>query len=482
MSAETVRARETLLLAGMLVRFFVRRVLSVGLLRSRPARWTLLVVAVATQAGLTAVSLLALRDLFAARETLRLLLESTALTVGFVTLIAFVFVKLLFLKSSNVLDFTEQLPTTDRERSTALLLFEAAMVMAAAATVVAPLAVSSTVVVGGTGAAMVLAAVVYPMLVFYLCLALGYNAVVRLLLVLGWARAAQLVSATIFAVLIFVYQGQINSLIDILTSAYLEGTTAHTGFNVFLVLADRSALLSTAVFLVSAVLLTGLVAITAPALPLAGRRYLRVPVPGVGSTRFAAYLAAVVRRWETAFAAVLALGAAAYLISVGSDVVAYASGFLLFECIFAYVASRPLADIGPAPDGPARRLGMILAAQAVVVLVVSAPISIAALAVGNAPSTVGQFYGTAASAILVLVAIGIALPPEKDNPFSVFLGLALAAVTVSMVLLMVGLLAVPLPALVALLVVGHGLVAFYSYAGIRSLERLRRHEAVGLLG
>ncbi len=477
-----MRPRETSLLVGVLVRFLTRRVLSIGLLRTTAVRWALLLVGVIAQVGLTAVSVLALEELFVERDTLRLLLESAALTAGFATLIAFVFVKLMFLKSSTVLNFTRQLPTTDRERSTALLVFEALMVLVATGALLAPLTTASTIVVGADGVTLVLAAVVYPTLLFYLCLALGYNLLVRFLLLTGWVRAAQLVASTAFAVLIFVYQGQTGALIERITGAYLADTTAHTGINAFLVLADTSATLATLVFLTATAVLVGLVVVTAPALPLSGRRYLRVPVRGIGDTRLAVYLAAALRRWETLFAAVLAFATAGYLVATGSEVIAFASGLLLFECIFAYVASRPIFGVGHLSDGVGKRLGMMLAAQAVTILLLSAPISLAALALGNAPATIGQFYAAAASAVVVLIFIGIALPPEKDNPFSVFLGLLLAAVIVSMVLLMTGLLAMPVVALVLLLVVGHAALVFYSYVGIRSLERQKRHEAARILG
>jgi hypothetical protein len=430
-----------------------------------------------SQGGLTAVAFLLLRDVFVTPEALRLLFESTAVTVGYMTLITFVFVKVLFLKSSGVLDFTRQLPTTNRERSAALLLFESTMVLLATAAVVAPLSIATMVLTGWAGGRLLLSAVVYPMFVAYLLLAVGYNLLTRLLLAMGLARGAQLLTSTVFAALIFAYNARANAFVGSLASVYLDGGTVFTGINAFLMLDDRfGAIAAAAAFIVGVAVAIVLVTSTAPSVPLGSRRFLRVPVPGIGGPAIAVYVAAMFRRWETWFAAVLALGTMVYLIWVRSAMVAYASGFLLFEGIFVYVATRPISDIGPVRTKASARLWLMMGAQGLVVLALSAPISLAALAVGNAPQTVATFYGVAASAIIVLTLVGIALPPEKDNPFSVFLGLAIAAIVVGILLLMVGLLTLPPAALVAVLVGGHLLLIYYSMVGIQSLEGEMRHE------
>jgi hypothetical protein len=79
------------------------------------------------------------------------------------------------------------------------------------------------------------------------------------------------------------------------------------------------------------------------------------------------------------------------------------------------------------------------------------------------------------------VCIGIVFPAEKDNPFSVFLGLAVSVVVLALVAIGVGVLRLPEPAVLACLAGASVLFIFYAVQGIRTSES-RRRNAQGIVG
>ncbi|WP_129657370.1 hypothetical protein [Rothia uropygialis] len=104
------------ILTRYLATFFVRRVLSAGLFRNRLRRAILLSGLVVALAAMSLVAYVFLRDLDIESAAAVWLLRLAGVTSMTWVIILFMFVKVLFAKSDEVLALTFQLPVTNRVR------------------------------------------------------------------------------------------------------------------------------------------------------------------------------------------------------------------------------------------------------------------------------------------------------------------------------------------------------------------------------
>lgn len=156
--------------------FFVRQVLSIGILKEKLFRAIALLVTTAFVIGAT-IFLYYIFDETLVVENLDLMLfiiRMQGLNIVVWTAIIFLFLKLLFLRKGSFLKMTFQLPITMKERSASLLLFELNTAMA----VVILVSISHTFAIllrtHFSYALLLICAVIFTSLAFYLILQLLY--------------------------------------------------------------------------------------------------------------------------------------------------------------------------------------------------------------------------------------------------------------------------------------------------------------------
>src|SRR5690606_24426255 len=106
------------------------------------------------------------------REVWDLLFSTSTVSLVLWVMVAFIFVKVLFLSSDGVLELTYQLPLTNKERSVAFLLFEAAITLGVALATAVPVMTSAVLLVGPSAVGQILTSMLLPIVVAYLALSL----------------------------------------------------------------------------------------------------------------------------------------------------------------------------------------------------------------------------------------------------------------------------------------------------------------------
>jgi hypothetical protein len=211
-------------------------------------------------------------------------------------------------------------------------------------------------------------------------------------------------------------------------------------------------------------------------------RYLNVPVGRLLRRILGPYDWCLLRNSQTAVGAAIALALFVYLSFNPVVNPMWSFSVLALGGLYQFTATEPLRVLVGNTASPWLTYGRLLRAQLVLMALFAVP-ALAMLGVVDVRTAVQSppaLFGCVSGAILT-TCIGIVFPAEKDNPFSVFIGLSVTAVIAALLAIGVGMLRLPQAAVTGCLVGASALFVWYSVQGIRVSESRRRNEK-GTLG
>ncbi|MGN6405638.1 hypothetical protein [Sinomonas sp.] len=466
-----------LIVAKLFFRYFTRKALSVGVLRSRLARSLLGLSAVAGVTLLSAVAASVFREMIPGKGELLLVMQVSTAGVVFWTFIAFIFVKILFVKSDQLVRYTLLLPVSHRERSAALRLYEFSMVGLSVGVLFLPIAIASLIRLGADAIPAMLTGIFMTAVSAYLLLSVLHNLVALALEAFGGSRLVHTVTLSLMAAATLWYNGASWTLIRDITGDYLQGGVGFHLVNLFPFLGERVGWpLATAAFLALAAVLTVLAACTSPRTFPLPRRFVRVPVPFAGRSLWP-IVAALTRRSEWWIAVGVAYVGAIMLWLDGGAAFVYSALILLSQGVYVHAAASRLRLMPGYRRSAGKEVAHMLSGQAIVVAVCALPIFLLAAV---RPGALGELrpVGLAlVSGVILTTLIAIVFVAENDSPLVVFTGYAICIGTLVSVGAMVGLLQVPGPWLWCAAGCAQVLAIVYSVAGMKQIMRRKRHEA-----
>lgn len=474
----TVRLRHSAVLAGMLLVFFRRRVLRAGVLKSAPVRVFVTVAAVLLLGVMCAASYFFLRPLADEAAVWRLLFDTSTVSLLLWVQFAFLLVKVLFINAEGMLQISYQLPVTNRERSTAFLMYEAAMTATMAAAGLVSLSVSALILLGPSATSYITASVILPVALAYLALSVLYQLMTRLWMLIGLSRMAGVLNVlALFAVLAY-YSVQMTRMIQDISGAYLSKRTEYTWVtSVSWAWNEHGPWLTLAAAVALSAMLMALAFALAPNQHVRQSRYLKL----AGSVRLRHLLGpydwCLLRSAQTVTAAAMAVAVFAYLLLAKPSMnPMWGLAALSFGGLYQFTATLQLRVL-PGAQEPAWRVYVrLIRAQLVLLAVFAVPAL--AITVSIDP---GRFLasGVALTSCLggaiMTTCISIVFPAEKDNPFSVFLGLSVVIIILGLSVIGLGLLSLPPWAVVVSLAGAAVAFVWYAVQGIHTSESRRRN-------
>lgn len=141
----------SLQLAGFLSVFLLRRIIRRGVLKVPAIRWTLAAMGLAAFVGFCAFGAVTLRQLITDPAHLSPLLRVVGLSTPLWVLTAFTVVRVLFMKSGDLVELTFSFPLTNRSRTWGFMIFESLLVAIGVSLMLGAL-VTGTISIGGFGA------------------------------------------------------------------------------------------------------------------------------------------------------------------------------------------------------------------------------------------------------------------------------------------------------------------------------------------
>lgn len=473
-----MRIRQSLVLARMLLVFFRRRVLSVGVLKSVPVRIGALAAGVLFVAVLTVAAYFFLEQLTERREVWDLLFDTTTVSALLWVQIAFLTVKVLFVNADGLLELSFQMPVTNRERSLAFLLYEAAMTGVVAAAGVFALVANAIILLGPASFGPITVSVVLPAVLAYLVLSVLHQVLTRLWTLARLERVASILNILVLFVLVAVYASLSGSMITRITTAFLDEEPSLLWATAIADAADDHGVLPVlAASVIAAALLAVLAVALSPNRHIRQSRYLNVRAGAWARRLLSPYDWCLIRSSHTATAAMLAVALFIYLLLTGAANPIWALSLLTVGGLYQFTATAVLRSI-PGTRVPARRVfARLLRAQCVLISAFAVPFTLTAAAVDlDWAADSWQMIAAAAASAVITTGIGVIFPAEKDNPLSVFLGLSAVAVVAGLVVIGLGVLSLSPWAMGAVLAAATALFAAYAIQGIHLDESRRRNE------
>ena len=473
-----VRLRHSAILAGMLLVFFRRRVLRAGVLKSAPVRVFVTVAAVLLLGVMCTAAYFFLRPLADQAAVWRLLFDTSTVSLLLWVQFAFLLVKVLFINAEGMMQISYQLPVTNRERSTAFLMYEAAMTATMAAAGLVSLSVSALILLGPSATGYITASVILPVALTYLALSVLYQLMTRLWMLIGLSRMAGVLNVlALFAVLAY-YSVQMTAMIQDISGAYLDKRTEYTWVtSVSWAWNEHGPLLTLAAAVALSAVLMALAFALAPNQHVRQSRYLKL----AGSVRLRHVLGpydwCLLRSAQTVTAAAMAVAVFAYLLLAKPSMnPMWGLAALSFGGLYQFTATQQLRLV-PGAQEPAWRVYVrLIRAQLVLLAVFAVP----ALAITVAIDP-GRFLASAVAltsclgGAIMTTCISIVFPAEKDNPFSVFLGLSVVIIVLGLSVIGLGLLSLPPWAVVVSLAGAAVAFVWYAVQGIHTSESRRRN-------
>ncbi|MGL4177283.1 MAG: hypothetical protein ACRCSN_14535 [Dermatophilaceae bacterium] len=462
----------------MLFRFFGRRVLRVGVLRSRVVRIALVFMVVGFIVVCSGAAYLFLQPLVADERAWQLLFGTATVSLVLWAQIAFLVIKVLFVNADGLVQFTLQLPVTNRERSAALTIYEAGSTMAVATAGALPLVMAALVLLGPAAVPPVLHSVILPVALTYVALSLIWVLLGRLCVLVRLRSIASVLLVLAVFVLIVTYAAQMNRLVLDVSLAYLGRGDTVAWVTSLAWFARRFGSWAAIGGASLTILALGWLALRlAPAQHPVHSRYLDVPVGPWLRRKLGPYDWSLARSSHTALSAVVAVAIFLYLCVTWTVHPVWACAVLTIGALYQFAATEPLRMMVGKSSTPWQIYGRMIKAQLLLLGAAGVP-AVAVVGIIDADAAVSSVVPAlgCVAGMIVNLCVGVIFPTEKDNPLSVLIGLSLTVVLLGLGAVGLGVLNLPPIAMTGSLLGVGALFVWYAVQGIRISESRRRHE------
>lgn len=369
------------------------------------------------------------------------------------------------------------------------MIYEAFMCAAVAGAGFFAVCVAAVGLVGPSAVPRILEAVALPVVLAYLALTAMYLLLARLCAAMRLERIANVVLVLVLFGVLLAYTTQLPALTRRATTSYMtltshsaaaDSTPAGEGFTAVTALPWFSFHYGWGVMVALAVACAmALVALDlwlTPNQPTPSSRFVNLRL-GAGRHRVDPYSAFVLRSTQTWLAACVAWALFAYLALATRINPLWALCVASMSGLYQFAATAVLRTLPGRRPGAWQIYAALLRSQCLLLAAFLIPGAVAAWLAGSADLVgIGQAALGCLAGAVITVGIGIVFPAENDNPFSVFIGLALTFALLALVGVALGMLHLPRPSVLAALVCATALFAWYSVEGIRVTESRRRHE------
>jgi hypothetical protein len=471
-----MKASNTILLVKLLATYMRRRVLSQGPLRDPFFRAGAAAAAVFSLAALTFFAYLFLKPALGEAGNLEFLARVASISTVYWTILAFLFVRVLFGRSSDMMTFTWQLPMTNQQRSAALAVFEALIILGVIGLVFIPVSLAVAILAGLPGLVLIMEGVVFPAVCAFMALLIFNNLLMRAVNALKLPRIATLVSFIVCAAILGAFSTAAQPLATAMSEDFLNQRQGYHATDVFVTLGSLHGPAVAAAAFVAVVVIAAFVAwLTVPHTYTAARKFFRIRFRASWTAReLGWYVAAWARRADTWLAIVATYALAAVLLVQAPGNMAYAVGILTTQALYHFSATRSIRQLPGNVATAGRTLVLLLASQVIGLAVASAPVLLAAMLSGTGITQVLLILGGCISGVILLNLLGILFPQDRDNPFSAIVSYLVCLLIIATLVVVFGVVELPLAVTLVLLAAFHAAGLYYSHLGIQvSLRKAR---------
>lgn len=459
--------------------FFSRNVLHFGILSYRFVRYLIGGLAMVLLVYLIALMTAFFHSAGSTVEQTTVVLDTYCCSVIMLTFLVFLFMKILFMKKGMFLTVTQQMPVTQKERNTAILVYEMSMTLLLVMILSSVMSVAALLHNGIGMLPRVICNVLFLGITAFFALELVYNllaAVIRFFEL----ESIENILLLCFLFLLFyaIYSVLLPEMLQTILFGYQDGKETSRYVFFAYCMEKIGFVLTTGLFLLMNLILVALILHLPSDVCSFRNSYICIGRRAGRMNGFRAIMYASARKVDFCSYYIIALFLYVILKIGGSDYASMALTLLTVDGIYAYEQSESLRQMFRQKEySIGRDYLYLLGGQSAYIGLLSLPVAIVELVLGGALWTVFQMYLSIFCAILFFTMVGILFPAKQENPFSALVGMVfivILAVMAGLLYLMVdNILAIAL--LAAVMLAG---AVWISLAGMKKLYRERRYDGV----
>lgn len=432
-------ARNVLDLCGVIITFFRRKVMGLGVLRYRMFRILFLLLLLSVIGVMTVLACQLWESTGSTVEQTTIVLDVYALTGMMWTFCCFLFIKILFLKTPSFLSFTCQFPVTKREIRAALLVFELLIALMVILVVSAPIVLSLLYQYGLSFFQRILYNILFMSTTLYLILDFIYVLMEYILQRFRITKLRGVVMLCIHTVLLIIcYVWGFNQVTESLLWGYVENAGT-SPILMFAFLSEKFGVLAAVVAYILGVVMQTIMIISVP-VETEGHtnRYLKLGKKSANHMgMLPSYIRCVSRDVDSYNYIILAYFIFALFTMVGDKNSIYAVVILSLNGMYLYFHTEGVRFLQLQKHySVIQDYCSLLAAQVFHVVVFSLPTMAVYLLVFRDLMECFIVCMTMCFSSVVMICVGILFPTKKDNPFSAILGIG-SLILVSFLILFV---------------------------------------------
>lgn len=472
-------ARNVLDLCGVIITFFKRKVMGLGVLRYRIFRILFLILLLSMVGGMTVLTCQLWESTGSTVEQTTIVLDVYALTGMMWTFCCFLFIKILFLKTPSFLSFACQFPVTKRETRAALLVFELLIALMVILVVSAPVVLSLLYQYGLSFFQRILYNILFMSTTFYLILDVIYVLMEYILQRFRITKLRGVVMLCIHTVLLIIcYVWGFNQV----TESLLWGYAENAGTSPILMFAFLSEKFGVLVAIVAYLVGVGLLAAVILSVPVETEnytnQYLKLGKKSAGRIgMLPSYIRCVTRDVDSYNYIILAYFIFALVTMMGDKNSLYAIVILSLNGMYLYVHTEGVRFLQLQKRySVIRDYCSLLAAQVFHAVLVSLPMTAVYLLVFGNFKGCFTVYMVVCFSNVTMICVGILFPTKKDNPFSAILGIGSLMLFSFVILFVLFFIRMTMLGIVVVFLTITVLCVMLSLQGMRHLVRRERGE------
>jgi hypothetical protein len=407
----------------LLCKFLERNVLNSGILKNKLFRMMAAGILILLILGMSVMVYMFFKTTDSSIGQTTIVLDIYGCTVFMWTYIIFLFMKILFIKKDSFARFAQQLPMTNKEKNTAVLIFEVCMSLLAVNIIASSVVFALLARYGSAFVFRIICNIYFMNITSYLVLELLYRLILWILNVLKIVRMqSAVIICFLSAILILIYSIFYTRIVDMLLLNYEEkkGTSP---LLIFTYLMDKySFALSVAFFLCVVTILGILILIIPNNISSSANLFLKLG-NSKRMTVLHGYFLNISRRIDTYN--YLFIITFVYILSVICNVpkAYYLILILAVNGVYAYIQTDNLRILLMQ-----KKYGVIgdylylILSQTIYISIAAVPFIIVSCIRGDDFISSLLLFPLILLSVIMFTLVGIVFPPKRENPFSVFIG------------------------------------------------------------
>lgn len=417
--------------------FFQRNVLNVGLLNKKIFRLFIIGVVVLLTAFLSFELYNFFESTNSSQRQIDVILDSYSCSVFIWTFVAFIFVKILFMKKGSFLEFTDQMPVTKQEKNISILIFE--ICTALSVVIIFSLALIITLITrdGSAFITRIICNIFFNCVTIYFVFELLYSIFGIFCNYMGLEKVKNIIVICILSLLLVgFYLVIIPDVFSSILYTYKDNTgTASILF--YMVVTEKYGILASTVLFVVINSILGFLIVHIPNNDAnCTNKYARTCQFIMKKSRIlSAYVVSFLRNVDTINYYFIALFSYMITIVMKIDKGYYVILILSLNSLYAYVQTESLRNIIIQKKySVVKDYCRIIMSQIIYISVLAIPVCIVDIFLNKEILFIVDLFVAIIFSVVFFTMGGILFPAKKENPFSAMIGI--------LFIIMIGLLAV----------------------------------------